>query len=102
MSGYGFSKGARAEIEEAIAYYNHQKAGLGKEFSAEVDAGIDQVLAHPHRWPILIGNKRRYRLKRFPYGLVYQIGRECIFFLAVMHLKRRPGYWRGRQAEFRS
>jgi len=73
MIGYAFGRSATAELQESIAYYNQERAGLGKEFAAAVDAGMDEVLEHPHRWPVLSGNTRRYRLKRFPHGLVYRI-----------------------------
>jgi toxin ParE1/3/4 len=95
-----FARAAEIELREAINYYNSEKPGLGKQFSAAIDARTDEVLEHPRRWPMLTGNKRRYRLNKFPYGLVYRIAKDRILFIAVMHLKRRPGYWRGREAEF--
>ena len=100
MTPFIFARAAEIELREAIDYYNREKPGLGKQFSAAIDAGIDEVLEHPRRWPILTGNKRRYRLNKFPYGLVYRIAKDRILFIAVMHLNRRPGYWRGREAEF--
>ena len=40
---------------------------------------------------------RRYRLSRFPYGLIYTINNDDILVLAVAHLHRlRPDYWRDR------
>jgi hypothetical protein len=42
------------------------------------------------------GRSRRYRLRRFPYGLVYVETGSDIIILAVMHLHRRPGYWNER------
>jgi hypothetical protein len=32
-------------------------------------------------------------LKRFPYGIVYQIRGDEISIVAVAHLHRQPGYW---------
>ena len=39
---------------------------------------------------------RRYRLTRFPLGIVYVNPDDDIIVFAVMHLRRRPGYWRER------
>ncbi|SRR5258706_10788820 len=100
-SKFTFAKAADVELDEAVAWYNNQKQGLGYELAAEVEKGVREVVEHPLRWPILVADKRRYRLARFPYGLIYIIAEDRILFLAVMHLKRRPGYWRGREAEFR-
>jgi hypothetical protein len=35
-------------------------------------------------------------LKRFPFGILYVATVDEIVVLAVMHLRRRPGYWQGR------
>jgi hypothetical protein len=37
-------------------------------------------------------------LQWFPYGLISAVEGQTIFVAAVMHLKRKPGYWvsRGR------
>jgi len=39
---------------------------------------------------------RRFLVRRFPYGLLYRNEPTAIFIVAVMHLRRRPGYWKGR------
>jgi len=98
-SKFAFAKAAEVELDEVVTYYNLEKPGLGDDFSAEVEEAIRQVVEHPQRWALILHDKRRYHLKRFPYGLVYKIGSDRIFFLAVMHLKRRPGYWKDREEE---
>jgi len=35
-------------------------------------------------------------VRRFPFGILYRIEPEQIVVVAVMHLRRRPGYWRDR------
>jgi toxin ParE1/3/4 len=44
-------------------------------------------------WRILKGRFRRYLLQRFPYGIIYAVEGKVIYIAAVMHLKRKPGYW---------
>ncbi|HEV8605802.1 MAG TPA: type II toxin-antitoxin system RelE/ParE family toxin [Tepidisphaeraceae bacterium] len=96
---FAFAKAAEVELAEVIAYYNAEKPGLGDEFADAVDKAIQEVVEHPHRWTIILDDKRRYRLERFPYGLVYKIVSAKIFFLAVMHLHRDPNYWKDREKE---
>ncbi len=36
---------------------------------------------------------RRKVLARFPYSLLYLEGPDYIRIVAVMHHRRRPGYW---------
>jgi toxin ParE2 len=87
---------AAGELDEAVAYYNAQKAGLGSDFAVEVRDGLARVQQYPKGWQSLSGRIRRYRLQRFPYGLVYAPLAAEIVVVAVMHLHRKPGYWKGR------
>lgn len=87
---------ARRELEETVDFYNSRQPGLGDEFAAEVQNTVARVLHNPLAWTKLSPEIRRCRLRRFPYGLVYQIRPKEILFVAVMHLRRRPDYWRSR------
>jgi hypothetical protein len=33
---------------------------------------------------------------RFPYGVIYRASKDRVDVIAIMHLKRRPGYWKSR------
>lgn len=92
-----FSAPAWNELLEAVAYYDGQRLGLGREFEEAVEQGKQQIETHPHAWQRLSRRARRYRLKKFPYGLVYRLEGDRAVVMAVMHLKRRPGYWKGRE-----
>ena len=87
---------AEAELDEAVSYYNAQSAGLGAEFVSEIREGLARIEQFPQAWQLLGERGRRYRLRRFPYGLVYVEAGSDIIVLAVMHLHRRPGYWKER------
>jgi len=67
---------ARAELIEAAAYYEACRAGLGKTFLSAVEGSIDRLCRAPLRWR--------------------KIGGRFSFIAAIMHLKRKPGYWRER------
>lgn len=84
------------ELVEAASYYDARKPGLGREFDEAVHAALLEIADHPTRWPRLLENVRRYRLKRFPYGIVYRVRADAIDVVAVMHLHRRTGYWMDR------
>ena len=87
---------AEAELDEAVAYYNAQSAGLGAEFAAEVRDGLLRIREYPDGWQLLGNRVRRYRLRRFPYGLVYAPLPTQIVIVAVMHLHRKPDFWKER------
>jgi toxin ParE2 len=91
-----FTSAAELELDEAVEFYNSRQPGLGQAFAAEAQKAADLILTYPKAWQALDGDTRRCRLNRFPYGLVYTIEHELIVILAVMHLHKRPGYWRAR------
>jgi hypothetical protein len=43
------------------------------------------------------GDNRKLNFQRFPYAIVYNLRPDAIYIKAVMHLHRRPFYWRDRQ-----
>jgi hypothetical protein len=91
-----FVLAAELELDEAVAYFNAQRSGLGVEFAREVNAAIQRIVQYPNVWQRLAGGVRRCQLRRFEYGLVYRVLGDVVIVYAVMHLKRRPGYWRDR------
>ncbi len=50
----------------------------------------------PLAWPRMEENIRRVLVHRFPYGVLYSNEGDPLHVLAVMHLRRQPGYWRER------
>src|SRR4030042_173872 len=87
---------AEDEFREAVTYYNLQSEGLWFEFALEVERTLERIIQYPEAWKPLSKRTRRCRTKRFPYGLVYQIRRETILIVAVMHLNRHPDAWKSR------
>jgi len=93
---WSFHPEAESEFLEAINYYEECRPGLGHAFAVEIYAAIERIVAYPLAWPILDGQIRRLQTNRFPYGVLYAQDADHIYILAVMHLHRQPGYWKGR------
>ena len=64
---------AEVELDDAVAYYESQLSGLGVEFAAEVRAGLARIEEFPDAWQLLDRSVRRYRVNRFPYGILYTV-----------------------------
>lgn len=103
MAGYTFHPQALAEFEDATSYYlEHVSPLMAAAFVSEVEAAIRTVLASPTTWQIADEpDIRRYLLSRFPYAVYYrwEQEQERVSIYAVMHLRRRPGYWRNRLSQ---
>jgi plasmid stabilization system protein ParE len=80
----------------AAEYYQTQSMGLGEEFLFEVERSIAAIASHPKAAPKVKKEIRRRLLKRFPFGILYVATVDEIVVLAIMHLRRRPGYWQDR------
>ena len=91
-----FHPEAEAEFLNAIDHYETRAPGLGREFSFEVYAAIQNVVDLPAAWPVLENDIRRCLTHRFPYAVLYAEESGQIQILAVMHLHQEPGYWRQR------
>jgi plasmid stabilization system protein ParE len=87
---------AQSELDEAIHWYAQQAPGLGDSFLVEFLRTIQLIERHPLGWHPLSSQTRRCRLRRFPYGVIYNIDQDGILVVAVAHLHRRPAYWQGR------
>lgn len=93
---YVFHPEASAEYRNAAEYYEECRAGLGVQFTLEVEAALERIVEAPRRWPILELDVHRCLTHVFPYGILYTVERDFILVLAVMHGAREPGYWRER------
>jgi Plasmid stabilisation system protein. len=91
-----FLAAAEAELAEAVQYYNQQRTGLGGEFLVELLTVIEHIRRYPQAWPPMAQDLRRCRMRRFPYGVLYQPRDSEIIVVAIGHMHRKPMYWRDR------
>src|ERR1019366_2186298 len=90
---------AEEELRKAKEYHELRRRGLGGEFVQAFEEAMERILAFPEAWGMIADKVRYCIFKRFEYGVLYVIRGETIFVLAVMHLKRRPEYWKKRLRE---
>lgn len=85
---------AQNELEDAVDYYNQDCPGLGFEFADEVFRTIARVSDNPVAWQKISARTRRCITHRFPYGVLYQIRKEELLIVSIMHLHRHPDSWK--------
>ncbi|MCL5279489.1 MAG: type II toxin-antitoxin system RelE/ParE family toxin [Planctomycetes bacterium] len=81
---------------EAAIYYENRQEDLGKRFLASVQDAINSIAINPRLFPVVDLDVRRCLTKVFPFGVLFRVSDDGITVVAVMHLSRRPGYWKGR------
>ena len=90
---------AKAEVEEAAAWYERQRLGLGGKFRVAVEEAIQRIRENPQAGPRYAAARFRYVLvRRFPYVVFYGEGEHAVRVMAVAHGRRKPGYWKSRRA----
>jgi plasmid stabilization system protein ParE len=87
---------ARLEMDEAMAWYRRQKAGLEVEFKDAVDQTLERIAAEPLRFGPVHGEVRRALLRRFPFAVHFVPEANAVIVLAVFHTKRDPSHLEGR------
>lgn len=78
---------ALAEAREARLWYAQRSPTAALRFLNELDRAIEHVARHPSRWPAHPHGTRRYRLRRFPYLLVYRATSERVEVIACQHAR---------------
>lgn len=87
---------ARAEADAAAAFYNEKQPGLAQRFLDDLEDALHRIQRHPQAYRHVEGEIRKCRVAHFPYGVIYRVRSDFIEIIAVMHLRRSPGYWKER------
>ena len=93
---YRFHLEASVEYEGHIRYYRKCQPGLQHRFTAAIEETIGRILEHPERWRMIEPDISRCLVKKFPFSVIYSVQRDVIYFIAVAHGSREPGYWKHR------
>lgn len=92
---------ARAELQASVAFYR-ERAGerWAEQFKQRVAEGLKAIAANPERYPPApdLPGVQKFRLKQFPFSLLYINRAVYVWVVAVAHGSRKPGYWKERIA----
>jgi plasmid stabilization system protein ParE len=87
---------ASADLDEAYAWYDQQRPGLGDEFLGCVEGCIAKICRDPEWSPIVHDEYHRALVRRFPYAIFYEFAVETVTIFAIFHTARDPSKWRQR------
>ena len=96
MKPVRFHPDAEAEMIEAVDWYESQQSGLGGRFLTTVQDAVNRIELNPELFPIVECDVRRCLTRTFPFGVLFRIKPDMFQVMAIMHLRRDPGYWRTR------
>jgi len=85
---------ADAELKEARAWYDEIRPELGDRFALAVEMTVEAIAANPLQFPVVHRGRRRAGVRRFPYGIFFEVQDDRIVVFACFHGKRNPKRWR--------
>jgi toxin ParE1/3/4 len=88
---------ADRELKEARSWYNNVREDLGVRFALAVEATVESISNNPLQFPVVHRNMRRAGVRRFPYGIFFEVREPVILVLACFHGRRDPRRWQQRQ-----
>tara|TARA_R110001599_G_scaffold353795_2_gene597972 strand:+ start:117050 stop:117364 length:315 start_codon:yes stop_codon:yes gene_type:complete len=103
MKPVKIGKEAAQEFQEAAAWYEQGREGLGERFIAAFERAL-QLLEedNPPLTPVggEAGSKgaRKLILHKFPFSIIVYELPISIVVVALAHHSRIPGYWKSRKA----
>jgi toxin ParE1/3/4 len=92
-----FHRAAEAELAAAMEVGEERGRGLGDDLLDEVERVVALLCEFPDLGERLDDKRRRFPLRRFPFGIIFRVDGDTLRILAVAHRRQRPGYWRQRK-----
>ena len=89
---------AEADLMDTARWYEEQERGLGYEFLRAFRAATAPLRRNPFLYQIVEGEARRVLLRRFPYGVIYEVHGSDVALLACFHTARDPEEWQRRRS----
>lgn len=101
MYSIELSDEATTDYEDAVAWYEEQKVGLGFDLSVRLAEIFEAIEQFPERQRFLYENRRFAFIKQFPYIVYFTVDEPNlrIIVFAILHEKRDPQIWRKRSDE---
>jgi len=87
---------ADLDLREARKWYDDIRPELGHHFALAIDAAVNRIAENPLQFPIVFRGRRRAGVRRFPYGLFFEVQPHRIVVMACFHGKRDPKHWQSR------
>jgi plasmid stabilization system protein ParE len=93
MKFVAYHRLAENEMIESAAFYERRRPFLGERFLDAIEVTAEWIQKSPD-----IGRRGKFRtrswkVKCFPFRIVYLAQTKRIWIVAVAHLSRKPDYW---------
>lgn len=84
------------DARETYLYLLERDERLANEFERRVTDALRELAETAHHYQAHENSIRRFPLKKFPHGIMYELQDDRVIVCAVAHPKRQPGFWKKR------
>lgn len=88
MSLLHLTPGAKADLVDAVEWYEAQQVGLGVRFTFAAELALRRIEVIRDSSAVYNDRCRRLRIKPFAYSIIYEVRGEIIAVVAVVHVRR--------------
>lgn len=87
------AEAAEDDMRKAFLWYEDKKEDLGDTFKNYVDEAVDSIQSNPLKTQTRYEDTRVFFIKKFPYGIHFQVNDSVILIVAVFHTSQDPEMW---------
>jgi toxin ParE1/3/4 len=80
-----FHPDAEQEYLAALGWYRDRSTVAAADFELALTNAVETISLAPRRWPSYLGRFRKYTLRQFPFGVVYEELLSEIVVYAIAH-----------------
>lgn len=84
---------ANEDLLDARAWYDNIRQQLGERFALAVESTVEAITEHPLQFPVVHRGRPRAGVRRFPYGIFFEVQEHRIVVIACFHGRRDPRRW---------
>jgi plasmid stabilization system protein ParE len=88
-----FQDEALRDFRTSLEWYLERSPSTASRFAEEIELAVASIAENPRRWPIGVGDTRKFVLPHFPFTVIYRDLPSIVRVVAIAHGKRRPDYW---------
>ena len=88
-----FSPDFVADLVVATEYYDSISTATGNRFREKIDDGLSVIMDTPEGFAMIYETVRAVRVRSYPYVILYEVHREHIEFIGLVHGAGRRENW---------
>lgn len=92
-----FTVDSKIDVDDAVDWYRRKNPALGTRFARAVDNTLDSIETMPTSFAKVDEFVRVAKVRKFPYGIYFELDGDEVLIFCVCHLSRDSKFWKSRK-----